>query len=103
MEQAPERSGSLDHAGLATLIGVMAAPSPAAHVRAVLAYHRSRGVRFDLAWASALRSVPRGGADLSEWRSALRWCRERFRAAYEREPFSGRLSVPDAEADQVAV
>jgi hypothetical protein len=69
---------------VAVLLALVAADSPAAHVRVVLAYHRAAGRPFAEAWASALRSIPRKQDDLASYREALRWSRDEWRLAYER-------------------
>ena len=87
-----QRTGGLDAEGAQQLLDLLAADSPAAHVRVVLAYHRRAGRSFDEAWSSALRSIPRKDDEVPDWRSALRWSRERWRVCYE----TSELDVPAA-------
>lgn len=74
--------GGFDLDGAEQLLGLIAADTPAKHVRVVLAYHRRNGRSFDSAWSSALRSIPRADDEVPDWREALRWSRERWRDAY---------------------
>jgi hypothetical protein len=53
--------------------------SPAKRVRIALAEERRRGADFDLAWERALDAL----GTRSDWRPALDWSREEWRAAYE--------------------
>jgi hypothetical protein len=87
-----QRTGGLDAEGAQQLIDLLAADTPAKHVRVVLDYHRRRGVPFSEAWSSALRSIPRKDADVDDWRGALRWSREAWRECYEADA----LGVPAA-------
>jgi hypothetical protein len=58
-------------------------PTPAAHVRAVLAHCRQTGQSFDAAWGTAMRTLPRRTGEAAEWRPVLRATRDSYRAAYE--------------------
>lgn len=52
-------------------------------MRLVLAEFKALGTSFDLAWAAALRSLPRVHPELAEWKRELKWARPAFEAAYE--------------------
>lgn len=62
----------------------------AQHVRAILTEFKTLGTPFALAWATALRTLPRRHPDhpdgldpeLQAWREALRWARPAWEAAY---------------------
>lgn len=56
--------------------------SPAEHVRIVLAEYRKLGIEFRVAWASAMRTLPRN-PDVREWKRDLRWAKAAYQAAYE--------------------
>jgi hypothetical protein len=78
-----ERHGGLGREAAQVLVDLVAAESPAAHVRVVLAHHRRCGRPFNEAWASALRSIPRNDEQLPEYRAALRATKNVWRRAYE--------------------
>jgi hypothetical protein len=85
-----EARGGLDEDGVEQLLALLAADNPAAHVRVVLAYMRERGESFDLAWGTAMRSIPRSGLDPA-WRGTLREMRPAFRAAYDAHVLAGSV------------
>ncbi|WP_297775081.1 hypothetical protein [Mycobacterium sp.] len=80
-----ETRGGFGAHGAALLLAAIdtAEPTPAAHVRAVLAHCRRRGQSFDTAWGTAMRSLPRRGGEADAWRPVLRATRDSYRAAYE--------------------
>jgi hypothetical protein len=53
-------------------------------MRLVLSEFKAIGTPFNLAWAAALRSLPRSHPELAEWKRELKWARPAFQAAYER-------------------
>lgn len=63
--------------------------NPAQHTRVVLAEYKQLGVAFDIAWASAMRTLPRGSVtdgtrtEYREWKRALNWARPAYHAVYE--------------------
>jgi hypothetical protein len=77
-----ELRGRLDRDGLATLIDLLMAPSPAAHVGIVLREYRRRGWEFEPAWAQALRTLPRSAPEIEEWRDQLHGTKETWRESY---------------------
>lgn len=51
-------------------------------MRIVLAEYRKIGIEFRVAWATAMRTLPRN-PDVREWKRDLRWAKGAFQAAYD--------------------
>ena len=49
----------------------------------MLKVYRDRGYEFEVAWAQALRSLPRNLEGVKWWRAQFHRDKERWRAAYE--------------------
>jgi len=88
-----ERTGPLGRESLASLIELLMAPSPAAHVGIVLREYRRLGWGFEQAWAQALRTLPRSAPEIENWRRALHDSKGSWRDCYEHagEPQSDSL------------
>lgn len=69
--------------------------TPAQHTRVVLQEFRTLGTPFKLAWANAMRTLPRKDPDYAEWKTILRWARPAFQAEYE----GGGYSVMHLDAE----
>lgn len=55
---------------------------PPEQMRLVLSEYKALGVPFNVAWASALRSLPRSHPEMKAWKKELTWARPAFQAAY---------------------
>lgn len=73
------------------MIALQLADSPVRQVGIVLAYHGRLGHSFTVAWASAMRSLPRDG-ESAEWRAIFHDQRDQWCASYEQR-FIGALSA----------
>lgn len=100
MEQPPQRRGGLSYEQFAELLALMTS-SPFEHVATVLRHHGPTGTPFKAAWASAMRSLPRGHDDASRadsqvHRDALHFQRAAWQARYEELWPATKTTLADA-------
>ena len=69
--------------------------NPPEHTRIVLSEFKEIGTPFKLAWASAMRTLPRKQPDYKEWKQALAWARPAFEACYTGGDYLIDQSDPD--------
>lgn len=89
VDQPPEVVVKFGEEGLEELRAVVAAmiassdtESAVTRVGIVMAWHGRRGSTFTVAWASAMRSLPRDD-ETASWRSIFKQQKERWRDSYE--------------------
>jgi hypothetical protein len=82
VEQPPQKVTRADADRISAVISLQLADSPVRQVGIVLVYHGRRGHTFTVAWASAMRSLPRDD-ESAEWREIFHAQRDQWQASYE--------------------